>query len=133
MPAILDLLREAELPTDDLHAESWLHFAVARSADQVVATIGLEPLGDLALLRSMAVHADLRGAGIGRRLLREAHRVSRQLGLKELYLLTTTAELFFAREGFTRIERDAAPAVIRETREFCDLCPDRAVVMHLPL
>ena len=132
-PAITALLREAGLPTEDLHARSWLHFGVARVADRVVGAIGLEPHGNLALLRSLVVDPSLRGGGIGRKLVAEARHLGRQLGLKTLWLLTTTAETFFARAGFVPVDRDLAPEAIRNSAQFCALCPESAVVMRLSL
>ncbi len=132
-PAILGLLREASLPIDDLHEQTWLHFGVACVGDRIVGSIGLEPHGQLALLRSLAVAPDLRGGGIGVRLVAEARRLARQLGLSELWLLTITAEAFFARQGFVAVERNTAPAAIQQSEEFCALCPDSATTMTLHL
>ena len=50
-------------------------------------------------------------------------------GIHALYLLTLTAELYFPRFGFERVERDAVPAEIRETVEFKSACPSTATVM----
>jgi N-acetylglutamate synthase-like GNAT family acetyltransferase len=66
----------------------------------------------------------------GRRLARQ--QASRR-GVASLYLLTTTAEPLFARWGFRRIERDAAPAAVRATKQFASLCPSSAVMMALAL
>ncbi len=132
-PAILELLRQADLPTSDLHAQSWLHFVVARVDQRVVGAIGLEPHGHLALLRSLVVHPDLQGGGLGRQLVAEARHLARQLSLRELWLLTTTAESFFAPEGFIRVVREDTPPAIRQSAEFCSLCPDSAAVMQLRL
>ncbi len=128
-PAILALLEAAGLPTEDLQDQRWLHFVVARSGNRLCGAVGLEPAGELALLRSLVVAPPTQGAGVGRRLLAEARRLARQLGLRELWLLTTTAERFFAREGFVRVDRDGAPEAIRSSTEFCALCPDSAAVM----
>ena len=46
------------------------------------------------------------------------------------YLLTTTAEDFFARRGYVRIARDEAPETIRATREFADICPAGSAIMR---
>jgi mannose-6-phosphate isomerase-like protein (cupin superfamily) len=59
--------------------------------------------------------------------LAESH--ARNLGVRRLYLLTTTAEAYFAKRGFERCAREAAPAAIRQTREFRSLCPDTAACM----
>ena len=46
-----------------------------------------------------------------------AHRV------QAIYLLTTTAEAFFERLGYRRVDRMQAPPSIQSTREFASLCP----------
>jgi amino-acid N-acetyltransferase len=50
-----------------------------------------------------------------------------------LYLLTTTAEHYFPRFGFTEVGRDAVPQEIRDTLEFRSACPESAVAMARPL
>ena len=47
--------------------------------------------------------------------------------------LTTTAADYFARLGFVRIDRDAAPPAIRATAQFASLCPASAHVMRREL
>jgi amino-acid N-acetyltransferase len=50
--------------------------------------------------------------------------------VREIYLLTTTAEHFFPRFGFARIPRaDVAPTV-RASEEFRGACPDSAIAMR---
>ena len=71
-----------------------------------------------------------RGRGVGSTLLAEAERYARLREVKEIYLLTTTAERFFARSGYERILRDAAPQAIRETQEFSSLCPASSALMR---
>ncbi len=50
-----------------------------------------------------------------------------------VYLLTTTAEFYFHRFGFTRISRADVALPVRDSIEFRESCPDSAVVMHRPL
>jgi amino-acid N-acetyltransferase len=51
------------------------------------------------------------------------------LGVRSIYLLTTTAEVFFKRLGYERIERSRAPPSIERTREFASLCPASSAFM----
>ena len=51
-------------------------------------------------------------------------------GVDDLYLLTETAEPFFAKRGYGAIPRADAPAAIAATEELSSLCPDSAVLMH---
>ena len=46
-----------------------------------------------------------------------------------MYLLTTTAERFFAQRGYVRIARGSVVPAIQATREFTRLCPDSSTLM----
>jgi amino-acid N-acetyltransferase len=50
-------------------------------------------------------------------------------GIEELFLLTTTAEDYFPRFGFTRTTRSAVPPAVKASAEFRGACPDTALVM----
>ena len=91
--------------------------------------VGLELFGEVALLRSLAVASSRRGSGLGSRLVAHAERHARDQGVQSLFLLTTTAEKFFLRRGYTRIPRDEAPAAIKGTREFSGICPASSAFM----
>ena len=55
------------------------------------------------------------------------------VGLDALYLLTTTAQDWFPRFGFERVDRSSTPPEIAGSDEFAELCPASAVVMRLDL
>ena len=126
--AIAALLRDAELPHEDF-AGHLAHFLVARRAGAVVGAVGFERHGRSALLRSLVVAPALRGNGLGDQLVRRLAAVARRKKVERFYLLTTTAEAFFAERGFQKIARQAVPAAIAATREFNSLCPVSAVCM----
>ena len=128
-PIIAALLREANLPHEDF-AEHLGHFLVARCAGEVAGAVGFEPHGSDALLRSLVVAPAHRGGGLGGELVDRLAAAARSRGVKQLYLLTTTAEAFFARRGFRKIVRQAVPAAIAGTKEFNSLCPVSAVCMR---
>jgi len=73
---------------------------------------------------------DARGTGLGSALVAHAESHARSEGISTLYLLTTTAERFFAARGYVAAERAAAPATIRDTREFADICPISSAFMQ---
>ena len=123
------LLREANLPTEDLTDSHVEHFSFAGPAAEPTGLVGLEVFGDVGLLRSLVVAADRRGHGDGQRLLAHAETQARSSGVRTLYLLTTTAETFFARHGYARLSREDAPAAIRSTREFAGICPASSAFM----
>jgi amino-acid N-acetyltransferase len=96
----------------------------------MVGVIGLQSCGDVGLLRSLAVDPAHRDHGIARALCDLAFEVARARDMRELWLLTTTAETYFARLGFTLVAREAAPAQVRATAQFASLCPATARVMR---
>jgi amino-acid N-acetyltransferase len=130
--AIRALLDANELPVQDL-AESGATFLVARVDGVLAGVVGLEALGTSALLRSLCVASERRKQGLARSLCAAIEALARGHGVRELYLLTTTARPFFERQGFAVGTRDTAPAEIRATAEFRDLCPSTASLMRKPL
>lgn len=104
---------------------------VARGADGRLAGCAvLLPLGDLGLLRSVAVAPEARGSGLGRRLVEELLARPAAQHLRSVYLLTTTASVFFERLGFESIAREHVDEVIKKTPQYRDECPTTAVVMR---
>jgi amino-acid N-acetyltransferase len=53
--------------------------------------------------------------------------------VRTLFLLTTTAEGFFARLGYLHATRDVAPPAIRSTKEFAGICPASSAFMSKQL
>ena len=104
---------------------------VARDRDgRLVGCGALVYCGDLGLLRSVAVAAELRRTGVGRALVAALLELPRARSLVAVYLLTATAAGFFARLGFAPVEREEVPAAIRSTEQYRTECPASAVVMR---
>jgi amino-acid N-acetyltransferase len=128
--SIRRLLAREELPHEDISRHLGT-FLVAELGGSPVGVVGLEPCGDTTgLLRSLAVAAELRGQGVGTGLCDRMLADARRTGIERLYLLTTTAERFFARLGFVPIDRTRAPASVQATLEFKNLCPASATCME---
>jgi amino-acid N-acetyltransferase len=121
------------LPAADLTPAHMQDFFYAGSAANPEGLVGVEIHGADALLRSLVVTTGRRSAGLGSALVRRAESHARAQGVRSMYLLTTTAEQFFARRGYARVERAAAPAGIRATREFSEICPASSAFMFKPL
>ena len=126
--AVEALLLSRELPLDGLD-EHFDTFLVADGQGTVVGTAGLEVHGRMGLLRSLAVHPDSGGTGIGSRLTWQLLEEAVGLGLREVFLLTTTASDFFPRFGFVRLRRREIPAELQKSAEF-KACPDTAIAMR---
>jgi amino-acid N-acetyltransferase len=132
LPAVLDLLGRSQLPSSGV-AEALPHFVIAENEGQLVGVVGLEIYGESALLRSLAVEESWRGSGVGRTLIERALWATRERGIKDVFLLTTTAERYFPRFGFACVSRDSVAEAVRGSAEFRGACPASAVVMHKPL
>ena len=129
VPALLALLTEQHLPVDGLtdHLRTTL---VAKDSGRVVGSVAIELYADGGLLRSVAVDDALKGQGVGRALTDAAFQMARDQGLRTLFLLTTTAENYFPKFGFERIQRSEVPASVQTSVEFTSACPSSAVVMR---
>ncbi len=128
LPQVRALLEAAHLPVADL-ATARPEFFGLRDDAGLVGVIGLERHGKAALLRSLAVRDDQRGRGLGTTLVRELEGRAPDLGVRELWLLTTTAEPFFRQLGYVPAPREAAPVAVRETAEFRGVCPTSAACL----
>jgi amino-acid N-acetyltransferase len=131
LDAVKALLSAAALPLDGLEEQFGDGYAVAEVRGEIVGAEGIEVYERSGLLRSAVVHPDWRGQGVGDALTRDRLDWARRTGLERVYLLTTTAESYFPRFGFTRAERAEAPAEIRRSREFASACPATATFMVL--
>lgn len=123
--AMRSALAAAGLPVDDLHEGDARYFALCGGE----AFGGLVVSGDIALLRSMVVPDGARRRGVGGVLLAKLDAEAKARGVRALWLLTDSAEAFFAKHGFARAARADAPRAIQETRQFRELCPDSAALM----
>lgn len=130
--AISALLEAHQLPIVGLsdHLSTTL---VAKLNGIIVGSAGLEMYADGALLRSVAVTPRHQGHHLGRELTAAAIEMARTMGAPAVYLLTTTAERYFPKFGFERIQRSDVPPSVQTSVEFTSACPASAVVMRKAL
>ncbi len=128
-PRIRQLLSSSGLPHEDITPEHLHHYWVLKEKDQLIGVIGLEVLRPFALLRSLAIDPLFRNEGLGSQLTQQAERYADSLKIEALYLLTTTAEGFFAKRGYQKVPREGTPDLIQGTAEFRSMCPLTAVCM----
>lgn len=126
--AVVTLLEQGHLPTEDLPADL-AHFVIAREGATPVGVAGLEVLGSVGLLRSVAVHPAHQRRGIAGQMIDRLLRRATAVSLQEVYLITTTARSYFERHGFRPVAREQVPPAIQQTQQFSALCPSSAVVM----
>lgn len=132
-PALVALLTQADLPTTDLPDDLSTFLLAQSDEDNLIGAAGIEPLGEVGLLRSVVVSPDYRGQYIGQTLVDGLLQAAQHNGLTDLYLITTSADAYFERLGFSYISRDNVPDAIAQTQQFSTLCPDSSVVMQLTI
>jgi len=127
---IKQILETSKLPVAGVD-DHWRTFLIARDGDKVVGCGGAEAYRVAALIRSIAVLPEYQKHGLGRKLVRQLLDRLSARGLREFYLLTTTAEEYFKKRGFKRCEREEVHPQLLASREFQDACPESAVCMRL--
>ncbi|MEM7084167.1 MAG: arsenic resistance N-acetyltransferase ArsN2 [Pseudomonadota bacterium] len=131
--AVKALLQQVNLPTEDITPTLTESFIGHYDGLTLIGVVGYEPLGNVGLLRSLAVHPTARRGGLGAKLVAAIEALAAAQGVNTLYLLTTDAEAYFAHHGFARVEREQAPVIVQKTEQFSSLCPGSATVMRKSL
>lgn len=132
LAAVETLLKSLDLTAAGVR-EHLHQFLVAVDAGGVVASAGLEVYGASALLRSVAVNPGHRRRGLAKSLVTQLLDQARRSGVREVYLLTTTAEGYFGRLGFGAIPREAVDPAVQHSAEFGDRLCATARAMRLKL
>ena len=132
LSGIETLLQICGLPYEDCSEHLNTFNGITRDGN-LVAIGALQINGPVALLRSIAVHPENRNQGLAAIITQYLLELARLDGVRELYLLTETAENYFTRFGFCPVGRENLPAGIKLTRQFESLCPASAQAMRLKL
>lgn len=128
LATIKSLLKQDNLPDADINTDS-INFFKLISDKSEIGISGIELFGNLGLLRSVVINKKYRGQDFGKMLIASTEEKAKQLNLKYLYLLTTTADGFFNKMGYQKLGKTHAPEAIKNSNEFSNLCPDSAVLM----
>jgi len=128
-PWIRQLLTLCGLPHEDITPEHLQYFWVIKEKGEILGTVGLELLGRSALLRSLAVDPRFRKRGFASELAKKAEENAASRKIEKLYLLTVTAESFFGKRHYQKMERISLPPEVQGTAEFQSLCPASSVCM----
>lgn len=131
--SLKDFLRVNKLPADDLRLADCLYMTYYDTTEELVGSGGLEFYGDKALLRSLAVSQTMRSQSLGKQIVEDLIQQVKSKGIKEIYLLTSTAYYFFLKLGFSEVTRNAVPEEIKSSTEFSQVCPTSARVLKLVL
>jgi amino-acid N-acetyltransferase len=98
------------------------HFLVLLNADRLVGCLSLEKYSaELAEIRSVAVDPQVRGCGIGAKLVTFALQEARNRGIARVFAVTHAPE-FFERQGFIASPRKI---LIEKVERDCRICAKR--------
>ena len=128
LDAIKRLLVGSLLPSRDVGGANQ-RFIVASENGRLIGCAGLQVAGHDGLVRSMAVHWTRRNAGLGTRLHERLLFEALLAGVRTLYVVTSTAEDFFAGHGFKRVAATAVPPELQASDEFTAFVPGGSAVM----
>lgn len=129
---IINLLHQYNLVIQDINL-SRQYFIVLNDGDKTCACGAIEFYQPYGLIRSVAVTPDNAKRGYASKIISKLEKVASSNEITELYLLTETAESFFTKLGFKKIDRELAPDTIKQTNQFSELCPMTATVMTKPI
>ena len=95
--------------SDDEVATNIRSYTVAKIEDEIVGYVALHIHSmRLAEIRSLIVHKNLQGQGIGRTLVQKAIKEGKELAVREVLALTYNKE-FFEKLGFEEISKEQIP------------------------
>lgn len=126
------LLQSLQLPLDGVE-DQFENFLLLFLNQELIGLIGLEIYGSIGLLRSLAVKTEYQGNKLGSLLTDRIIEKCKKLGIQSIYLLTETAKDFFLKKGFTILNRDEAPLILHQAKEFAYTCPESATLMKKTL
>jgi amino-acid N-acetyltransferase len=132
LAAIKQLLVASLLPSRDVGGANQ-RFIAASESGRLIGCAGLQVAGPDGLVRSMAVHWTRRNAGLGSRLHARLLFEAALAGVRTLYVVTSTAEDFFAGHGFRKIAAHAVPPELQRSEEFAAFVPGGSAVMARPV
>ena len=127
------LLTVCDLPVVRIASHIKTFWVAATEDKTIIGVLGMLADGDQALLRSFAVAPSHRKHGVGQALVRAALAQLREESCNEAYLLTQTAESYFARLGFSVIDRTAMPQALLVESGLDRACPCSSVCMKYKL
>lgn len=125
---LTNLLGKCNLPQEGVE-ENISNMLLGFIDETLVASAGLEIYGHTVLLRSVAVHESFRDKGLGKSIVKASLCFAKEHDVTELFLLTTTAENYFPKFGFYKVDRTEVPDLVKTSIEFTNSCPLSAVVM----
>ncbi len=132
--AINELLTENDLPLDGVE-DMVSDFVLAKDkSGNVIGCGAIERIGDVGLLRSVAVSHSCQNNGVGSSIVKKIIGDAAKEGVNEIVLLTTTAKKFFETcFGFSETPRAAFDDALQSSTEWNLPRCSSAVVMRKDL
>ncbi len=128
LPEIFGLLRDNGL-TFSGAVQDLSSFLVIKEGQKIIGCACLEIHGRAGLLRAVSVKKERQGQGLGMTLIFRVLDLARNRSVRRIYLLTESADKFFSKFGFERVERNEVDPVIQQTEGFNHCCPCSSIVM----
>ncbi|MDH5693401.1 MAG: arsenic resistance N-acetyltransferase ArsN2 [Gammaproteobacteria bacterium] len=126
---IFELLEKNELPTSDITQEKSIQFFGIFENEKLIACVGMEPMANVVLIRSLAVNHSQQGKGYGSKLVSHVEQRAKESAFGAIYLLTTTADQYFLKHDYQKLPRNQAPHEILSSSQFSHVCPISAILM----
>ena len=127
---VVALLVSCGLQVSDLLGPPVPTWVTAYRDEHLLGVCGIQSLGAIALIRSVAVNAGARGLGLGRLLVASAERVAAHIGVVDLYLLTEDRRHFFELLDYRDVDRKQVPSRLRRLQQFNGGCSSSAFCMR---
>lgn len=125
------LLAGANLQSDHLAADNQHYFVVENPKDQVIiGTIGMETYEKDGLLRSFVMERHIWDVNMGLECIGVLLTYAKQLGLAHIYLVTLTAQEFFAQLGFVTIPFAELPQPLHSVESVKKIGSEGVVMMY---
>ena len=121
------LLLTVNLPIEGVK-ENFSNFFIAKKQNMILGVAGIEIYEEVGLLRSVAIKPSSQKQGIGQMMVNKIEEFAIKEGVKNLYLLTDTAEPFFLRLNYQKISRNRTDSRIKQTIEFTTICTSATVM-----
>lgn len=131
-PAIRKFLRAHGLRTSGIglkkHPERFL--IALDAADAIIGVTSLSLHDDGALIGSLVVSRGWRKINLGRMLLDRLYERMAAAALRDVFVVTTTAEAYFLKLGYAEIGAELVPAGVGAARVFSSDALQHAIVLH---
>ena len=122
------LLLMVNLPIEGVK-KSFSNFFIVQKQNMIIGCAGIEIYEEVGLLRSIAIDESSQKQGIGQMMVNKIEEFAIKEGVKNLYLLTDTAEQFFLRLNYQKIPRNRTDSRIKQTIEFTTICTSATVMV----